>query len=1095
LLIVDSYIAEVEPNRVDEIIVAIEYLQSTMGSHSILDSAEALSSNEVASHSRSYRRKSSIGDLDGGNRNLRRLNDLGRGLQIQFQHTGLMQDLDQDISNLRHAVANTPENHLSYAMHLNNLGLALEMRFKGTGSIQDLDQAISNLDQAVALTSTDHRNHAEGFNNLGLALRMRAERSGSLGDLDQGTSNMETVAATLSDYRAVCLNNLGLALQTRFERTKSMQDLDQAISILEQAQATSTNYSDSMQYNLGLVLQMRFERTGSLQDLDQTISNLKSLASTSTDHPTKQAEYLNKLGLALEMRFERTGSLQDLIQGTSNMEQAVASTPSNHPSRVEYLNNLGVALSKRYERSGSMQDLDQSISNLEQALASTTLSPPDHAALLNNLGYVLRMRFDRTGLMQDLDRAISNAEHTSTFTDHSDRAACCNNLGLALQRRFEQTGSMQDLDQAISKLEHAVSDTPADHFNHAMYLDNFGRALSMRFEQTGSLKDLDQGISNLEQAVASTPTDNPRRGRYLNALGRTLLKRSAKTRSDADQNAAVTALEAAVDLISGCPTWRINSARRAAKILESTDVLRVTRLLKTAVQLLPTISPRSQNRTDQQHSLSDSSGLASDAAAFSLQAAQATAAEALQLLEVGRGIMTSFELDTRTDLTDLFEAHPDLARQFCDLRDALDASNVSRDETLIVNPPGNSVRSSSDRHVIAKDFEDIVELTRTQPGFERFLLAATEEQFKALAQLGPIVILNVAEVRSDAFLVTSNGVSNLHLPDLTDELVRSVAKEMRGWCNNEGREERDMVRQGIQMGDTMKGILEWLWSAAVGPVLAELRITGPPEDEESYPHVWWVATGRLSLLPIHVAGYHLEGSSENALDRIISSYIPSLKSLGYAQDRIRKIANDQYQTALFLSMEETPDQAKLPGAAKEAQQLSTILSNHVNPVVLEGPAKAEVLGLLPELNICHFACHGISHPMDPSKSQLVLQDWKENPLFVNDIVRLRLENSQFAYLSACSVADCQVEKLLDEGINLASAFQLAGFPSVVGTLWPINDHYSVEVAEEVYRGMIDGDKLDVRKSAAALNLAVRRLRDKLGGESVSVWAPYIHIGV
>jgi CHAT domain-containing protein len=133
--------------------------------------------------------------------------------------------------------------------------------------------------------------------------------------------------------------------------------------------------------------------------------------------------------------------------------------------------------------------------------------------------------------------------------------------------------------------------------------------------------------------------------------------------------------------------------------------------------------------------------------------------------------------------------------------------------------------------------------------------------------------------------------------------------------------------------------------------------------------------------------------------------------------------------------------------------------------------------------------------MDPSKSQLVLQDWKENPLLVDDIVKLRLENSQFAYLSACSVADCQVDELLDEGINLASAFQLAGFPSVVGTLWPINDHYSVEVAEGVYRGMIDRDRLDVRKSAASLNLAVRRLRDKLGGESVSVWAPYIHIGV
>jgi CHAT domain-containing protein len=291
-------------------------------------------------------------------------------------------------------------------------------------------------------------------------------------------------------------------------------------------------------------------------------------------------------------------------------------------------------------------------------------------------------------------------------------------------------------------------------------------------------------------------------------------------------------------------------------------------------------------------------------------------------------------------------------------------------------------------------------------------------------------------------------------------------------------------------------MLEWLWDAAVSPVFTELGITAAPNDDSCRPHVWWVTSGLLGRLPIHAAGYyHHEGSSENALDRVISSYIPSIKSLGYALDRIEKTSKNHPQTALFLSMKETRNQATLPGVLEEVNRLSTIVPSAVTRIVLEGPTKKDVMEIFPQLNVCHFACHGVSHPLDPSKSQLLLQDWKENPFFVDDILKLRLENSQFAYLSACSAADCQVENLLDEGITLASAFQLAGFPSVVGTLWPINDHWSVNIAEDVYRGMINGERLDVGKSAAALNLAVRRLRDKLGGRGSAVWVPYIHIGV
>lgn len=196
-------------------------------------------------------------------------------------------------------------------------------------------------------------------------------------------------------------------------------------------------------------------------------------------------------------------------------------------------------------------------------------------------------------------------------------------------------------------------------------------------------------------------------------------------------------------------------------------------------------------------------------------------------------------------------------------------------------------------------------------------------------------------------------------------------------------------------------------------------------------------------------------------------------------------------------MPSTPSQDPLPGAAKEVTEIAALIPRGISTTVLLQPSKRAVLKVLPECHMVHFACHGESNPYDPSRSQLILQDWIDDPLSVADIAALYLENARFAYLSACSAATNQVETLLDEGIHLAGGCHLAGFPSVVGTLWHISDEYSVQVAGTVYRKMCETlDGMDPKKAAVGLHLAVRNLKresEKFGG--TLAWTPYIHIGI
>jgi CHAT domain-containing protein len=118
---------------------------------------------------------------------------------------------------------------------------------------------------------------------------------------------------------------------------------------------------------------------------------------------------------------------------------------------------------------------------------------------------------------------------------------------------------------------------------------------------------------------------------------------------------------------------------------------------------------------------------------------------------------------------------------------------------------------------------------------------------------------------------------------------------------------------------------------------------------------------------------------------------------------------------------------------------------------------------------------------------------------------LTLKHAQLAYLSACQTVDNRDDALLDEGIHLAGACQLAGFPHVVATLWEIEDSESVQIAIAVYTAMMSGTgRMNPIKTAESLHFAVRQLREitrKMPASSMRtlpddplVWAPYIHMG-
>ena len=90
-------------------------------------------------------------------------------------------------------------------------------------------------------------------------------------------------------------------------------------------------------------------------------------------------------------------------------------------------------------------------------------------------------------------------------------------------------------------------------------------------------------------------------------------------------------------------------------------------------------------------------------------------------------------------------------------------------------------------------------------------------------------------------------------------------------------------------------------------------------------------------------------------------------------------------------------------------------------------------------------------------------------------------------------------RLLDESINITSAIQLCGYPSVIGSLWKVEDRYSADVAQDVYSWILEGDGgFDARRAAEALHRAVHRLRDSTRFSKFHdplSWTPFVHVGI
>jgi len=235
---------------------------------------------------------------------------------------------------------------------------------------------------------------------------------------------------------------------------------------------------------------------------------------------------------------------------------------------------------------------------------------------------------------------------------------------------------------------------------------------------------------------------------------------------------------------------------------------------------------------------------------------------------------------------------------------------------------------------------------------------------------------------------------------------------------------------------------------------------------------------RLVIVPhrsLHYVPFHaLYDGRGYVIERREVSYAPSAGVLRHCFARPVRA----WHRAVLLGM---PD-AHAPRVREEVATLAPLFPEAVT--LLEAQATLAALqAQVPTADVIHLACHGQFRPDNPLFSALRLSDgW----LTVRDAYGLDLRQCGLVVLSACETG---VSALApgDDLIGLARGFFSAGAPSLVVSLWTVDDETTAQLMGHFYTRLHAGDG-----PAAALRWAQCCLLEQQ--PHPFFWSPFVLLG-
>ncbi|MFJ3492617.1 CHAT domain-containing protein [Streptomyces sp. NPDC086091] len=1055
-----------------------------------------------------------------------------------FGTTGDLAFLDEAAVHGRGAVDRTPPGHPARAGCLSNLAAVLHRvhQFRRAPDAADaLDAAVAAEREALALTAPDDPAHARYGHNLATHLRARYDTVGDPDALQEACELARAAAHALGD--PLHLMSAAGVLLTRYLARGDLADAREALDLADRALARVPPGDPRRGAFLNIAsaaMGRLVERTGDPELARRaTVTGAEAVAATPAPH-TDRPGHLRNLAAHRVALFRLTGDTAELRSAVRAVEEALALLPPTHPERGGCHSVLVETLATLYAHIQEPGLLDDAVRAARSALREGPREGAQRVPWLNNLSAVLHARY---GLDHDparLAESVATAREAVRLAGADPRLPLyLGTLGAALR----DLGSVHGNDpvlraELVAVARRALEHTPAGSPDQPRRTGELAWSLVLS-AAAGNDGAAAEAVTVARRALRAMPSGGAGHAGAALTLGSALRVRHrppAPQRLPAPPDGVTGAAELLSDqgdflteaadvLASGAadeaslPHDRLECARSLSGLwLSAGEPARALAAVESAVDLLPYVAPRHLDRSGRERGIERHAGLPQQAVAVALAAGRPD--RAVELLERTRGVLLGEVIAERGELTGREEhggrGEPARHRgEHGGLREhgehgggpeglppALAAEFVRLRERLAVPahwshaPPGDRLGALAEterRRELTLRRDELLARIRAAPGRADFLRPPDLAELTASAAgAGPVVLVVEGPEGGHALVVGADpaaaspdgGVRVIPLPELTPGGAHRWAARLREAPARTGRLDRD----------DLLAVLAWLWDAVAGPVLTAL-------DPAPGSRLWWCPTGALALLPLHAAGRYGAGPAVSVLDRVVSSYTPTLRALAYARARAAD-GNPQGDGPpvggpLVVSVAEAAGQPVLTGADREAAEVGRRLAG---ARLLRGAAadRATVLAALPRHAVAHFACHGVDGVVSPTGNGVLLADADGRPLTVAAVAALDLRGAALAYLSACGTGETRLS-LADESVHLASGFQLAGYPHVVGSLWPVPDLASERMAAAFYAHAAEDGRLAPERVPYAFDRAVREVRDRYPRHP-ELWTAFVHHG-
>ncbi len=287
------------------------------------------------------------------------------------------------------------------------------------------------------------------------------------------------------------------------------------------------------------------------------------------------------------------------------------------------------------------------------------------------------------------------------------------------------------------------------------------------------------------------------------------------------------------------------------------------------------------------------------------------------------------------------------------------------------------------------------------------------------------------------------------------------------------------------------------WNREAAQDLYEILISPILEFIQERRRLCIIPDGKLNFLPFQAL--ISPDTGRYLIEDYSIYYTPSLTTLNI----VRSIGN--YGTGTLLGFGD-PDfsgdeQQKrgwrdrlmpltpLPATRSELEGIQSVYESRAQILMQEEATKTRFMEMAGDYGILHFATHAFTDEEFPMYSAIALS--QENGVFgfleARDIIRMEL-NADLVVLSACKTAAGKY--VAGEGmLGLTRAFFTAGVPTVVASLWNVDDKSTKELMIRFHRSFHQRER-----SASALREAQLSLLNDPEYSDPYYWAPFILIG-